>query len=373
MSDLTDEDRSDENERLVTPDLEEIDNYIKNDPRRRSKNEIFKAAGLSGVKKFRQWEHGGKAYRSSLEALAQVLHDCENAEQITKHPIATCPILDADDPKKAYQGLIIQGLLDPEYLKLALNSPGRFNDVRIADFVWDHYRREMLDLDISPKDQLIACRALCRSGWLREGGAASRPEFFLRSFTPRQQWTAHANRNATECLAIEVLFAMQDNPEDDSDREAFKEVMSHQKQVLDAMLRATERLRQEPSDENAMAVIREDCRFHLGWAGHDPTLAKSLELAIGGHLQPILRLTIVQAQMRMKNDGKLPKGYPTLAELVLDFYSGAKNIFDSFAAACAGAQTLDDALDAVEQHSKSGYDYLGDADALMKSLRPPGA
>ncbi len=363
-----DDDRDKENnERLLTPDIEEIKNYIKNDPQKRTANEILKTAGLCGVKKLRQWEKGGKAYQATLEALVRVLHGCEDVSQITKHPITTCPILDADDPKQAYEGIIIRSILSPEYLA-KVNEAGGFDQVDIANFAWDQFRRDMLDLDISPRDQLLACRGMCRAGWLRESGSPVRPVFYLRPFTTRQQRTAHNIRNKMECLAIENLLDMHRAPQNDSDKSEFQDIMEHQAVVLKSMERATEQLREDPNDEKAMQVIRYDCQFHLGWAGHDPAIAKSLELAIGHHLQPILRLHMTLSLLQLK-DGTLPKGSPTLAKLVDDFYDSAKKIFDCLTTTCMQVSSFDKVVEAVEEHSQSGYDYLDLANELSNSLR----
>jgi hypothetical protein len=358
--------------RLVIPDVVEIENLIKNDPHGRTREEIFRAAGLCGGKKLRQWRSGVKAFVSTLEAVARVLHGCKSVDQIIRHEVTTRDLVEMECPELAYERLLIMAIISHEFHHESL-ARGGVDKVEVADFAYDLFRYEMSLLDIGVATQYRIRDAMCRVGWLRKEDDPRRPRYFLRTFTHRQQRTAHLIRVEVECLAVRNVYDMSISVEDDEARAEFLDIMRHQTATLLSLEEATENIRATPCDEAALAIVRLDCAFHLGWAGHDPSLQQSLQLAIGNHLQPLLRLQKVQREFRRKSGGSLPKGYPTLPDLVSTFYRGAKKIFDAQYAACSGVGTIDDVAKEIREHSKQTYDYLGDAEALLKTLRPPGA
>lgn len=70
--------------RYVIPDCEEIRNLASKDPSERSLEKIFKDAGLCGARLLRDWSNGKKPLRSTLLALMNQLHNCNDLAQITK-------------------------------------------------------------------------------------------------------------------------------------------------------------------------------------------------------------------------------------------------------------------------------------------------
>lgn len=358
--------------RYVIPDCEEIRNLAEKDPRKRSLEKIFKDAGLCGARLLRDWEGGKKPLRSTLIALMHQLHNCDYLSQITKNDVPTPNTTDPGSPKCSFRMCVLLAVCSREFRNSVLQAGGH-DKVGVGDFTRNHFRQEVTSLNLTMAEMDEVLTELCRMGWLRPSESAQGPRYFFRKPNTRQIRDAYYNRVYAEQRGIRHAFFSGRNPADDYAHDEFRSIVNLQRSTLDALYNATVIVRNEPTLENAILVIELDNKLHHGWGGYCPSTSALLTVGMGQHFLQIGRLIVVHKLFETKGL-QLPDEYPTLPDIVDNFYTDTSSIFRDFLDAVNAAtkreseEALERLEDAVAKHAEFGYPYVEHADQLIRFL-----
>lgn len=354
--------------RCLTPDCEEIRKFAASDKRKRSLDRIFKDAGLCGSRLLHDWETGkSQPLRATLVALMKELEGCNDIKQITFNDVPTPDTAKPTCASNHFRLLVLLAVSSCEF-RDAMFVAGGCETIEVGEFTRTHFRREVTHLSLTMAEMDEVLTELCRMGWLCPSQASTGTGFFYRQPNPRQCREAFYNRVFSEQRGIRHAYFAGRNPADDVAISEYKQIVEQQQITLDDLREATRTVRKERTNKRAIRVVNLDFKFHHVWGGYDPSTAALLTVCLGAHYLQISRLIAVHELFESKGI-HLPQGYPTLPDIVDNFYEETSKIFQAFVVALSkGDDEMHGLMSLVESHAKSGYPYVEQADQLVRFL-----
>ena len=141
------------------------------------------------------------------------------------------------------------------------------------------------------------------------------------------------------------------------------------KRQLEKLSLAVEYLKENPNHKpTILAIIQLDAEFHRTWACYDPTKIAIMNLVIGNHLQPLLRLASIQNLFHQRGH-LLPIDCQPLSNTLIRVYDELQGIFDAFHDADADdeyAKKL--VLNTAADHPQDGWRLITDEIELRQEF-----